>query len=142
LSLASGVFIPYGIYCINSNAGFVVGGTSYNTAELAVNAIEKWWNMEATNMGSEQKSLLILADGGGSNGSKNKLWKLSIQNKLCDKYGINVTVCHYPPGTSKYNPIEHRLFRELQNTTQLNIGYSAKSVKIGLVSHSKIMKQF
>ena len=113
LSLASGVFIPYGIYCINSNAGFVVGGTSYNTAELAVNAIEKWWNMEATNMGSEQKSLLILADGGGSNGSKNKLWKLSIQNKLCDKYGINVTVCHYPPGTSKYNPIEHRLFSEI-----------------------------
>ena len=113
LSLASGVFIPYGIYCINSNTGFVVGGISYNTAELAVNAIEKWWNMEAINMDSEHKSLLILADGGGSNGSKNKLWKLSIQNKLCNKYGIKVTVCHYPPGTSKYNPIEHRLFSEI-----------------------------
>lgn len=113
LSLASGVFIPYGIYCINSNTGFVVGGISCNTAELAVNTIEKWWNMEAPKMGTGHKSLLILADGGGSNGSRNKLWKLSIQNKLCDKYGIKVTVCHYPPGTSKYNPIEHRLFSEI-----------------------------
>lgn len=113
LSLASGVFIPYGIYCINSNTGFVVGGTSYNTAELAVNAIQKWWDMEAKNMGPVHKSLLILADGGGSNGSKNRLWKLSVQNKICNKYGINVTVCHYPPGTSKYNPIEHRLFSEI-----------------------------
>lgn len=113
LSLASGVFIPYGIYCINSNKGFVVGGISYNTAELAVNSIEKWWNLEAIDMGVEQKSLLILADGGGSNGSRNKLWKLSIQNNLCNTYGMNVTVCHYPPGTSKYNPIEHRLFSEI-----------------------------
>ena len=113
LSLASGVFIPYGIYCINSNSGFVVGRTSYNTAELAVNAIEKWWNMEGVNLSPKHKSLLILADGGGSNGSKNKLWKLSIQNKLCNKYGLNITICHYPPGTSKYNPIEHRLFSEI-----------------------------
>lgn len=113
LSLASGVFIPYGIYCLNSNTGFVVGGISCNTAELAVNAIEKWWNMEATSMSSEHRYLLILADGGGSNGSKNKLWKLTIQKKLCDRYGIIVTVCHYPPGTSKYNPIEHRLFSEI-----------------------------
>jgi hypothetical protein len=113
LSLASGVFIPYGIYCINSNTGFVAGGISCNTAELAVNAIEKWWSMEAANMNTGYKSLLILADGGGSNGSRNRLWKLSIQKKLCDKYGIKVTVCHYPPGTSKYNPIEHRLFSEI-----------------------------
>ena len=112
-TLALGVFIPYGIYNIDTNKGFVVGGTSYNTAELAVNSIEKWWKMETKNIYSEQKLILILADGGGSNGSKNKMWKLCIQKKLCEQYGINVTVCHYPPGTSKYNPIEHRLFSEI-----------------------------
>ncbi len=64
-------------------------------------------------MSIKQKSLLILADGGGSNGSRNRLWKICLQQLLCDKYGVTVTVCHYPPGTSKYNPIEHRLFSEI-----------------------------
>ncbi len=112
-SLASGVFIPYSIYDIDNNRGFVVGGVSYNTAEFAVNSIVKWWETEMNKVGDKQKSLLILADGGGSNGSRNKLWKTSIQKLLCDKYRITVTVCHYPPGTSKYNPIEHRLFSEI-----------------------------
>ncbi|MBA7516157.1 ISAzo13 family transposase ISMco6 [subsurface metagenome] len=146
LSLASGVFIPYGIYNIKTNTGFVVGGVSYNTAELAVNAIDKWWNMEGRNIELGHKSLLILADGGGSNGSKNKLWKFSIQKKLCNQYGINVTVCHYPPGTSKYNPVEHRLFSEISknwageplkdyetilnyiNTTKTKTGLSVKAI--------------
>jgi len=112
-SLASGVFIPYGIYNIDNNDGFVVGGISYNTAEFSVNSIVKWWETESDNMTTDQKSLLIIADGGGGNGSKNRLWKKCIQELLCDKYGITVTVCHYPPGTSKYNPIEHRLFSEI-----------------------------
>jgi len=97
-------------------------------------------------MYSKRKSLLILADGGGSNGSSNKMWKLCIQKILCDKYGINVTVCHYPPGTSKYNPIEHRLFSEISknwageplkdyetilnyiNTTKTSTGLKVKAV--------------
>lgn len=112
-SLSVGVFIPYGIYNMKRNTGFIVGGISYNTAEFAISAIEKWWLKEGNDMYSKQKKLLILADGGGSNGSNNKLWKLCIQQKLCDKYGISVSVCHYPPGTSKYNPIEHRLFSEI-----------------------------
>lgn len=112
-SLSEGVFIPYGIYDIVKNTGFVVGGISYNTSEFAVNAICTWLNFELEKRRAPIKSLLILVDGGGSNGSKNKLWKLSIQNKLCNKHGIDVTVCHYPPGTSKYNPIEHRLFSEI-----------------------------
>ena len=114
-SLASGVFIPYGIYDIDNNNGFVVGGVSYNTAEFAVKSITKWWKAElnTTRGTANPKSLLILADGGGSNGSKNRLWKKCIQELLCNKYGITVTVCHYPPGTSKYNPIEHRLFSEI-----------------------------
>lgn len=111
-SLASGVFTPYGIYNIDKNNGFVVGGTSCNTAEFSVNSIAKWCEKELNN-DVHKKSLLILADGGGSNGSRNRLWKKCIQKALCDKYGIVVTVCHYPPGTSKYNPIEHRLFSEI-----------------------------
>jgi hypothetical protein len=112
-SMASGVFIPYGIYDMDRNNGFVVGGISYNTAEFAVNSIVKWWENELSNTVTKQKSLLILADGGGSNGSRNRLWKICLQELLCDKYGVTVTVCHYPPGTSKYNPIEHRLFSEI-----------------------------
>lgn len=116
-SLATGVFIPYGIYDIDKNSGFVVGGISCNTAQFSVNAIVKWWeaNLNPAS-GTKQKSLLIFADGGGSNGSKNRLWKKCIQELLCDKYKITVTVCHYPPGTSKYNPIEHRLFSEISKT--------------------------
>jgi len=145
-SSADGVFIPYGIYNTTKNTGFVVGGISYNTAEFAVNSIEKWWCMDGKDMYSKRKSLLILADGGGSNGSSNKMWKLCIQKILCDKYGINVTVCHYPPGTSKYNPIEHRLFSEISknwageplkdyetilnyiNTTKTSTGLKVKAV--------------
>jgi len=140
-SMASGVFIPYGIYDMDNNNGFVVGGVSYNTAEFAVNSIVKWWETEISNLDDKQKSLLILADGGGSNGSRNRLWKICIQKLLCDKYGIAVTVCHYPPGTSKYNPIEHRLFSEisknwageplLNNETILNY-ISTTKTKTGL----------
>lgn len=145
-SLASGVFIPYGIYNIDSNKGFVVGGVSYNTAEFAVNSIAKWWKNELNKITTTQNSLLIFADGGGSNGSKNRLWKKCIKKLLCDKYGITVTVCHYPPGTSKYNPIEHRLFSEISknwageplmnneiilnyiNTTKTKTGLSVKAI--------------
>ena len=112
-SMACGIFIPYGIYDMDQNKGFVVGGVSYNTAEFAVNSIVKWWKTKSNNMIAKQKSLLIIADGGGSNGSRTRLWKVCLQKLLCNKYGINVTVCHYPPGTSKYNPIEHRLFSEI-----------------------------
>lgn len=112
-SLSEGVFIPYGIYDIVKNKGFIVGGISYNTSEFAVNAICKWLRSELKNRKVPLKSLLILVDGGGSNGARNKLWKLCIQEKLCNHYEIEVTVCHYPPGTSKFNPIEHRLFSEI-----------------------------
>lgn len=112
-TLSEGVLIPYGIYDVTKNSGFIVGGTSCNTSEFAVNAICKWLKFELKHREYRMKSLLILADGGGSNGSSNKLWKVSIQEKICDPFEINVTVCHYPPGTSKYNPIEHHLFSEI-----------------------------
>ena len=73
----------------------------------------KWWITKYNCTIIRPKELFILADGGGSNGSRNRLWKKCIQEFLCDKFNIIVTVCHYPPGTSKYNPIEHRLFSEI-----------------------------
>jgi hypothetical protein len=112
-TLSEGVLIPYGIYDVTKNKGFVVGGISHNTGEFAVNAISKWLSYELKHREEELQSILILADGGSSNGSSNKLWKVSLQEKICNRFEISVTVCHFPPGTSKYNPIEHRLFSEI-----------------------------
>ncbi|GAB3366051.1 ISAzo13 family transposase [Arachidicoccus ginsenosidivorans] len=111
LTLAEGKFNPYGIYDLKHNRGLVVGGISSDTSEFAVNSIERWLRSQPNK--ANIKSLLILADGGGSNGSSNKMWKYGIQKKICEKYNIEVTVCHYPPGTSKFNPIEHHMFSEL-----------------------------
>ena len=111
LTLAEGKFNPYGIYDLKHNCGLVVGGISSDTSEFAVNSIERWLRSQPNK--ANIKSLLILADGGGSNGSSNKMWKYGIQKKICEKYNIEVSVCHYPPGTSKFNPIEHHMFSEL-----------------------------
>lgn len=108
-SYAEGVAIPYGTYDIQENEGFVNVGTSSDTAEFAVNTISQWWHFFGKNRYPNATKLLICADGGGSNGSRNRLWKLSLQ-KFSNENGIELTVCHYPPGTSKWNKIEHRMF--------------------------------
>jgi hypothetical protein len=102
--------VPFGIYDTTKNSGYVVVGTSNNTPEFAVNSIARWWDTAGRNNYSGSGQLLILADGGGGNGSRSKAWKLNLQVKLCDQFGLAVTVCHYPPGCSKWNPVEHRLF--------------------------------
>lgn len=112
-SLASGVGIPYGIYDMQENCGTVYVGTSYDTSEFAVDSIEKWWRKEGAKRYPKARELLILADGGGSNGSNRRAWKHNLQRSLCDRHSLAVTVAHYPPGTSKWNPIEHRLFSEI-----------------------------
>ena len=106
---ADGIAIPYGTYDIKRNEGFVNIGVSKNTAEFAVNSIEQWWLRYGIKHYPLAKNLLICADGGGSNGSSNRLWKKSLQ-EFASKHSISVTVCHYPPGTSKWNKIEHRMF--------------------------------
>ena len=108
-SRAEGVAIPYGTYDIGKNEGFVNVGISKDTAEFAVNSIELWWEKIGSKNYSEASKVLICADGGGSNGNRNRLWKYCLQN-FSKKYGIEVHVCHYPPGTSKWNKIEHRMF--------------------------------
>jgi len=101
--------VPYGIYDIAGNTGWVSVGIDHDTAAFATNAIRSWWQLMGRERYPEAKSLLITADGGGSNGSRVRLWKLELQ-KLADELDIPISVCHLPPGTSKWNKIEHRLF--------------------------------
>ncbi len=100
---------PYGVYDIAGNAGWVSVGISHDTAAFAANAIRRWWKLMGHERYPNASSLLITADGGGSNGSRVRLWKLELQ-KLADDLSVPITVCHLPPGTSKWNRIEHRLF--------------------------------
>lgn len=100
---------PYGVYDIDRNRGFVNLGTDHDTAAFAVASIRGWWRHEGRRLYPAAKDLLITADGGGSNGSRLRLWKLELQT-LADETGLSISVCHFPPGTSKWNKIEHRLF--------------------------------
>jgi hypothetical protein len=100
---------PYGIYDIAANEGFVNVGISHDTAEFAVDSIRRWWGEMGQPRYPHAHSLLITADGGGSNGSRNRLWKTALQ-KFADEAELNICVCHFPPGTSKWNKIEHRMF--------------------------------
>ena len=100
---------PYGIYDIGRNSGFVNIGTDHDTGAFAVASIRGWWRQEGRRLYPEAATILITADGGGSNGWRLRLWKLELQ-KLADETGLILAVCHFPPGTSKWNKVEHRLF--------------------------------
>ncbi len=112
-SQAKGMAIPYGLYDPQANRGSVVVGTSHDTPAFAVDAIVSWWRREGRPCYGPVSALLILADCGGSNGARCRLWKQALQEKLVDPYQLTVTVCHYPAGASKWNPVEHRLFSEI-----------------------------
>jgi hypothetical protein len=101
--------VPYGVYDIADNVGWVSVGIDHDTAAFATNAIRSWWQLMGRERYPQAEGLLITADGGGSNGSRVRLWKVELQ-RLADELGIPITVCHLPPGTSKWNKIEHRLF--------------------------------
>ena len=109
-SQARGIGISYGIFDTARNQGFVCVGTSCDTSEFAVDSISSWWLQVGSRAYPQADEILLLADGGGSNSHRNRLWKQQLQEKLCDRLGLKVRVCHYPPGASKWNPIEHRLF--------------------------------
>ena len=100
---------PYGLYDLTLNQGFVNLGVSYDTSKFAVESIRRWWYSIGTFQYPEASELLLTADGGGSNGSRRRMWKTELQ-KFANEVHLSITVCHYPPGTSKWNPIEHRLF--------------------------------
>jgi hypothetical protein len=104
-----GKAIPYGIYDLTENQGWVSVGIDHDTARFAAEAIHRWWKKMGSKRHRGANELLIMADGGGSNGSRSRLWKVALQD-LANRLGMTIHVCHFPPGTSKWNKIEHRMF--------------------------------
>jgi transposase len=137
---------PYGIYDIGSNTGWVNVGIDHDTAEFAVESIRRWWRSMGSQTYPHAKRLLVTADAGGSNGSRLRLWKLELQ-KFADETGLRIAICHFPPGTSKWNRIEHRLFSFISQNwrgkplTSLQVIVSliaATTTATGLKVHSEL----
>jgi Rhodopirellula transposase DDE domain len=122
---------PYGVFDPELNRGHVCVGTSGNTADLAADAVRDWWRQKGKRQYPGATALLIEADGGGSNGSRSRVFKKQLQ-EFADEAGLAVTVCHYPPGASKWNPIEHRLFSQI-SATWAGIVLSTVAVLVGLI---------
>ena len=127
-SFAEGVVIPHGLYDVKHNDGHVNLGTSHDTGEFACDSIEHWWEGQGRALYPRASSILLLCDGGGSNSARQYLFKEDLQ-RLVDRLGIEIRVAHYPPYTSKYNPIEHRLFPHLTRACQGVIFESVGLVK-------------
>lgn len=115
LNDAVGMAVSYGLYDTEANRGFVAVGTSYETPAFAVDSIALWWKRCGRSVYPKADELLILADCGGGNSARARGWKYHLQHQLCDPYRLTVTVCHYPPGASKWNPIEHHLFSHISS---------------------------
>jgi Rhodopirellula transposase DDE domain len=115
--------VPFGVYDLGRNEGYVTVGISNDTPEFAVNAIARWWKDDGRRAYPGAQRLLILADCGGTNGHRHRAWKLNVQERLSDGLGLAVTVCHYPPGCSKWNPIERRLF------SQISVNWEGKPLR-------------
>ncbi len=130
-----GKAIPYGVYDIESNEAWVSVGISRDTGEFAVEAIRRWWRRLGKKRYAKPKRLLITADSGGSNGHRNRLWKYELQ-RLADQTGMIIEVCHYPPGTSKWNKIEHRLFCHITRNWR-GVPLESHQVVVSLVSSTR-----
>lgn len=113
-SEADGKVVPYGIYDQAANRASIFVGTSGDTGEFAADALERWWREEGQARYPGARKLVILADCGGANGPTNRLWKWALSDRLAQRHGLEITVAHYPPGASKWNPIEHRVFCQIQ----------------------------
>jgi len=133
-SLADGKAIPYGVYDLVHKQGFVNVGIDHETAQFAVESIRRWWKRCGKGLYPEASELLITADGGGSNGVRNKLWKKTLQT-LANEEQLTITVAHYPPATSKWNKIEHRLFSFISINWRAKPLTSLETV-IELISHT------
>lgn len=115
---AEAIAVPYGIFDVRANCGRMFVGLSHDTPAFAVDALAHWWNHEGRRMYPDADHILVLADSGGSNGSRVRGWKHALQHTFCDRFGVNVTVCHYPAGSSKWNPADHRLFAPISRNWQ------------------------
>lgn len=130
-----GKAIPYGVYDIHENEAWVSVGVSRDTAEFAVEALRRWWKKLGQKRYGQSRRLVITADSGGSNGNRNRLWKFELQ-KLADETGLTIEVCHYPPGTSKWNKIEHRLFCHITRNWR-GVPLESHQVVVNLVSSTR-----
>ena len=133
VSLAEGVAIPHGLYDVEKNIGYIHIGTSKETSEFACDSIRKWWEEHGKQLYPLATSILLICDGGGSNSARTYLFKQELQ-KLVNEIGIEIRIAHYPPYTSKYNPIEHRLFPHITRSCQ---GVILRSVETAVELMSK-----
>ncbi len=148
--LGEGPAIPWGAYDVERNEGFVNVGMTHDTAEFGIESLRRWWKLIGRRHYPKAKSLLLCADGGGSNGSRSRAWKYHVQ-RFADEFRIKVSVCHYPPGTSKWNKIEHRMFSYISMNWQGRPLVSYKTVvnligstrtKTGLRVKAKLDRRF
>jgi hypothetical protein len=130
--------IPYGVYDITQNNGWVNVGIDHNTAEFAAASILRWWREMGRPAYPKADSLLVTADSGGSNSARSRLWKVCLQD-LCDKTGLSITVCHFPPGTSKWNAIEHRLFCQISRNWR-GRPLESRAIVVNLIAHTTTTK--
>jgi transposase len=129
-----GKVIPYGVYDEATNTGWVSVGIDHDTAEFAVETVRRWWRHMGREVYPQAKRLLITADGGGSNGSRCRLWKVELQ-RLADEIGLRISVCHFPPGTSKWNKIEHRMFCHITENWR-GRPLVSREVVVNLIGHT------
>jgi len=129
-----GKAIPYGIYDQTTNTGWVSVGIDHDTAEFAVETLRQWWRKMGSKVYPRAERLLITADGGGSNGSRCRLWKVELQ-RLADEIGLKISVCHLPPGTSKWNKIEHRMFCQITENWR-GRPLVSRQVVVNLIGHT------
>ena len=129
-----GKVIPYGVYDEATNTGWVSVGVDHDTAEFAVETVRRWWRQMGSQAYPKAQRLLITADGGGSNGSRCRLWKVELQ-RLADETGLRISVCHFPPGTSKWNKIEHRMFCHITENWR-GRPLVSREVVVNLIGHT------
>jgi transposase len=131
---ALGKVIPYGVYDLAANTGWVSVGVDHDTAEFAVETLRRWWHHMGHEAYPQATRLLLTADGGGSNGSRCRLWKVELQ-KLADELRLQLSVCHFPPGTSKWNKIEHRMFCHMTENWR-GRPLVSREVVVNLIGHT------
>jgi transposase len=133
-----GIAIPHGIYDLTRNEGWVSVGIDHDTAEFAVSSIARWWRKMGSRVYLDAEGLLITADGGGSNACRSRFWKLCVQ-RLADEIGLTISVCHFPPGTSKWNKIEHRMFCHITENWR-GRPLISRAVVVNLIGHTTTEK--
>ena len=133
-----GKVVPYGVYDLTHNQGWVSVGINHDTAEFAVATIRRWWKRMGIRLYPEVKELLITADGGGSNGSRVRQWKIEVQ-KLAQELNMTIHVCHFPPGTSKWNKIEHRMFCHIAENWRSH-PLESRAVVVNLIANTRTEK--